>query len=101
MAGGLAMLLASRILEPEEALAGFSNESLLSVVALFVVAAGIADTGGLDYIFSRLLGHPTTLIGAQVRVLIPVALISAVFNNTVSLMQPQQANHAYAYSYIF
>jgi di/tricarboxylate transporter len=83
MAGGLALLLVSGILEPAEALGGFANESLLTVVVLFVVAAGISETKGLDHIFSSFLGHPKTLLGAQVRVLLPVAVVSAVFNNTV------------------
>ena len=89
MAGGLGLLLAASVVPVEDALAGFSNESLLTVVVLFIVAAGISDTGGLDNLFQNLLGTPRNLVSAQLRVLIPVAAISAVFNNTVGFTQGQ------------
>ena len=57
---------------------------------LFVVAAGISATGGLDWYMSKLLGHPTTIAGAQLRLMIPIAVVSAFLNNTpvVAVMIP-------------
>jgi di/tricarboxylate transporter len=44
--GGTVALLALGVLTPREALAGFSNEGMITVGVLFVVAAGIRQTGG-------------------------------------------------------
>eukprot|EP00959_Pyramimonas_sp_CCMP1952_P273967 5726903-Pyramimonas_sp.AAC.1 len=92
MAGGLGVLMAASVIPIEDALAGFSNESLMTVVVLFIVAAGISDTGGLDHLFQKLLGTPKTLVSAQLRVLIPVAMISAIFNNTVGVTRRKLGN---------
>jgi hypothetical protein len=47
MIGALTLYLAGQIITVHEALIGFSNEGLLSVLALFVVAEGISKTGAL------------------------------------------------------
>jgi di/tricarboxylate transporter len=49
---------------------------------LFVVAAGIQLTGGLDWYMAKLLGRPKSVQGAQLRLMIPIAFISAFLNNT-------------------
>ena len=43
----LTLLMASKIITVQEGLAGFANEGLLTVLVLFVVAAGISHTGAL------------------------------------------------------
>ncbi|KAK3279715.1 hypothetical protein CYMTET_12414 [Cymbomonas tetramitiformis] len=90
MTAGLAILLVAGIIPVEDGLEGFSNESLLTVVILFVVAAGVSDTGGLDSMFSRALGQPSSIVFAQLRVLLPTAIISGFFNNTpvIAIMIP-------------
>ena len=45
-------MLAS-VVTPQDALAGFANESLLSIGALYVVAAGLRETGALDLVVGR------------------------------------------------
>lgn len=77
----LAILATLGILTPDEAIAGFSNAGLLTVAAMFVVAAGISNSGGVDMI-SRILGNPTTRRGALFRLSAPVILLSSVLNNT-------------------
>ena len=67
MIGALTILMAAGIVSVEEGLAGFSNEGLMTVATLFVVAAGISATGGLDWYMSKLLGKPRTIAGAQLR----------------------------------
>ncbi len=89
-AGALTTLVALGVLSPGAALAGFGNEGLVTVGVLFVVAAGLRDTGGVYWISQRLLGRPRGLTSAQLRVMAPVALVSAFLNNTpvVAIMIP-------------
>lgn len=88
--GGLTILVALGIVPMDEAFAGFGNEGVLTVAALFVVAAGVRDTGGLDEVLRRVLGRPRSLASAQLRMMLPVAWVSAFLNNTpvVAMMVP-------------
>eukprot|EP00892_Ulva_mutabilis_P000905 jgi/Ulvmu1/10815/UM069_0051.1 len=76
------MLPGKSVITVERALDGFANEGLLTVAVLFVMAAGISETGGLDYAFTQLLGTPETTGAAIVRLVLPVVCISAWLNNT-------------------
>ena len=80
--GGLTVLLAAGVIAPSQAFVGFSNPAVITIAVLFVVAAGIRQTGGLDYIGRGVLGKPRTIAGAQLRMIFPVATISAFLNNT-------------------
>ncbi len=82
MLGGLALLIVSGIVPPHKALAGFSNEGVLTIACLYVVAAGLRDTGALDAVVSNLLGRPKTVFAAQLRLMLPVTLMSSLINNT-------------------
>lgn len=75
-------LMALRILTPAEALTGFANPGVLTVGCLFVVAAGLKETGAVAMLTSRLLGTPRTALAAQARLVLPVAAASAFINNT-------------------
>ena len=88
--GGLALLLVAGIVSPAEALSGFSNEGVATIAALFVVAEGLRQTGGLSFLGNRVLGRPRSLVGAQLRVMVPVAGFSAFVNNTpvVAMLMP-------------
>jgi len=90
MATALTMCTLGGLISVDEAVAGFSNEGLLTVMALYVVASGISHTGGLDWYMSKALGKPKMLCMAQLRLMIPVAIASALFNNTplVAIMIP-------------
>jgi di/tricarboxylate transporter len=70
------------VLSPAEALSGLSNPGLVTVGVLLVVVAGLCETGGVDWVGQRLLGRPRTLAGAQLRIMGPVAGLSAFLNNT-------------------
>ena len=61
--GAVTMLLLVGILTPGEALAGMSNEGMITVGVLFVVGAAVRETGGVDFIASRLFGRPKTPTG--------------------------------------
>ncbi|HEV7222323.1 MAG TPA: SLC13 family permease [Pirellulales bacterium] len=80
--GGVALLLIKGILSPREALAGLANEGMATVGVLFVVGAGVRQTGGIDWIAQRLLGRPKSTTGAIARLMLPTAGLSAVMNNT-------------------
>jgi len=90
MIGGVVVLLAAGVLTPEEALKGMSNEGMLTVAALFVVAAAIERTGALAAMVDRALGRPESLASAQLRTMVVPAALSAFMNNTpvVALMVP-------------
>jgi len=86
----VAVLNLAGVITLKEALSGFSNEGLLTVGALFVVAAGISATGGLDWYMGKVLGKPRTVSGAQLRLMLPIAFVSCFLNNTpvVAIMIP-------------
>ena len=90
MIGGVVILMAAGVLTPDEALKGMSNEGMLTVAALFVVAAAVERTGALAAIVDRALGRPTSLASAQLRTMIAPGILSAFMNNTpvVALMVP-------------
>jgi di/tricarboxylate transporter len=81
MLGAMVLLLAAGILDAREALAGFSNAGLITVAALFIVAAGIRTSGGIDRLVTA-LGTPKGVPGAISRLTLPVAAASAFLNNT-------------------
>lgn len=90
MIGGVVVLLASGVLTPDEALKGMSSEGMITVAALFVVAAAVERTGALAALVDRALGRPASLASAQMRTMIGPAALSAFMNNTpvVALMVP-------------
>jgi di/tricarboxylate transporter len=82
MMGALTVLSVSGILEPSEALAGFSNSGLITVAAMFVVAAAIHASGGVDLLVEHFLGRPVSVRRAIARVIFPVIGLSGFLNNT-------------------
>ncbi len=78
------------IIAPGQALAGFSNPGLVTVAALYVVAAALRDTGAIYWIAHRLLGRPRSDRGSLLRLVLPTGLLSAFLNNTtvVAMMIP-------------
>ena len=70
------------VLSVSEAISGMSNPGLVTVGVLFVVVTGLCETGAVDWLGQRLLGRPRTLTGAQLRIMGPVAALSAFLNNT-------------------
>ncbi len=82
MIGGLTILMLFGVVSPAVATRGFSHQSIMMIGGLFVVAAGLQETGGMAAIAQRLLGRPKTIQGAQFRLMAPVAAISALMNNT-------------------
>ncbi|MCO7214892.1 SLC13 family permease [Halomonas sp. OfavH-34-E] len=80
--GALSVLVVSGVLAPADALAGFSNPGVMTIATLYVVAAGLKETGAIQWLAHRLLGQPKRLKQAQLRVLLPASGLSAFMNNT-------------------
>ncbi len=79
---GVTVLLVAGVLTPGEALNGLANEGMVTVGVLYVVAAGLRETGAIGWVVQGVLGRPRNLAGAQVRLMAPVAGLSAFLNNT-------------------
>lgn len=90
MLTALTLFMVTEIISISEGLAGFANEGLMTVLVLFVVAEGISRTGALDWYMGNLLGRPKSVGSAQVRLMVPIMVVSAFLNNTpvVAVMIP-------------
>lgn len=80
--GSLVTLVITGVLTPASALSGFANPGVITIATLYVVAAGLKETGAVQWIARRLLGHPKTSAGAQARLVAPTGILSAFMNNT-------------------
>lgn len=80
--GGLTVLIVSQVIPASEALVGFSNQGMLTVAALYVVAAGLKETGAIQYVINKIIGRSRSIRRAQLRIMAPVMVFSAFLNNT-------------------
>jgi di/tricarboxylate transporter len=88
--GALAVLLTLGILPAEEAVAGFANEGVLAIGVLYVVAAGLRETGAIALVTQAALGRPRTVLRAQARLMVVVTFLSSFIYDTplVAMMLP-------------
>lgn len=82
LAGSVVALMASGILGPREALAGFWNPGVLTVAVLFVLVAALKSTGAIRWIGDWVLGRPRGEWRAQARLVTITSPLSAFINNT-------------------
>jgi len=79
----MVVLMTTGIVSPEEGISGFSNSATITVLAMFILSAGIARTGAVQTISDKLLTWGGTRIPQQIMVMgALVAPISAFINNT-------------------
>lgn len=79
----LVIFLCCKILTPKEMLEGFSNKGMITVALLFLVSEGVRQSGALTQLLKKLLPEEkTSVFRAQLRMLPPIAFISAFLNNT-------------------
>ena len=85
--GALTVLLVFGIVNEEEGLAGFGSEPVVVHAAFFVVMAGLMQTGVLYWLTKNLLGSPTNYREAIIKLMVPIAVLSALLNavNVVAL----------------
>lgn len=84
--GIAAFLMVSGVLTPQDALAGFANVATVTVGAMFVLSAGLRQTGAIDgvgAVVGRLARRQPAL--ATAAVLITAAVVSAFINNTAAV----------------
>lgn len=88
--GALALTITFRLAPLEASLKGFSNPGVLTIGALFMIAAGMYSTGAITILSDRLIGRPKSVFRAQVKILPSIAFGSAFLNNTplVAMMIP-------------
>lgn len=88
--GAVVLLAALGVITPEEAFSGFANSGMLIVAALFVVAAGLRETGVMEFIGERFLGRVETETRALTYMAIVLIPSAMVLNNTpkVALLVP-------------
>lgn len=96
MMSALTLLSVTGILTIEESLAGFSNPGLITVAAMFVLAAGVYASGGIDLIVNTFLGKPKSERGALLRIFLPVSVLSGFLNNTPVVATMIPAIHLWA-----
>ena len=83
VAAGLVLLMVFGIIDVQEGLEGFSNQGMLTIALMYIIANAVKSTGVLDRYSRRLMGefkgnYPRSIA----RITIPVAGISAFMNNT-------------------
>jgi len=79
--GALTVLLVFGVVTEEEGLAGFGSEPVVVHGAFFVVLAGLMNTGVLYWLTKHLLGTPNNYRQAIVKLMVPVAALSAMLNS--------------------
>ena len=80
--GAIVVLALSGVITAQEAFSGFISSSLLMVAALFLVTAGLKETGVVDLIGARVLGPAHTELGGLIMISLFAVCTSAFLNNT-------------------
>ncbi|MDJ0846410.1 SLC13 family permease [Crocosphaera sp.] len=77
------LLILCQLVTPEEGISGFSNSATITVMAMFILSAGITRTGGLQIVRDLLFQLGGKSLKKQIASLgIIVGFISAFINNT-------------------
>lgn len=88
--GGLVIVTLAGVITPKQALVGFAEPAVLTIGALFAIAAGLRTTGVLDWLGNKLLGRAKDEFGALWRLAVTIVPASAFLLNTplVAMMAP-------------
>jgi di/tricarboxylate transporter len=89
--GTLILLTAGGVITIEEAFSGFSNQGMLTIAFLFVLAGAIYNTGAMTQLQNLMFGNRVmNQINALLRIIVPVSTVSAFMNNApvVAMMIP-------------
>ncbi len=101
LVGAMITLTLAGILKPDEALQGFASNGVMTIAALYIVVAGLRETGAMAWISRWVLGRPRSLPVAQSKLMIVTSVLSAVINNTpvVALFIPVAQEWASRFGY--
>jgi len=87
---GAAILCTMKIISYEELFKGFSSGSVVGLALLGPISLAIEESGIMEKLILMMLGTPTSLGVAIIRMMLPVAFLSAFLSNTatVAMMIP-------------
>ena len=93
---GLVVVMVFGVIDATTAIRGFGNEGLLTIAALFVVAAGMQNTGTIQWLTSLLLRPGVGIRTSLANLCIPTAFASSFLNNTpiVAVLTPATIDFA-------
>jgi len=88
--GGVVVLLVAGVVDPAQALSGFSNPAPVTVGALYIVAAAAERTGLIAPLVDGMLGVDRGERRSLARLVVPAAASSSLLNNTpiVAMLVP-------------
>jgi di/tricarboxylate transporter len=102
LVGAMITLTLLGILKPDQALQGFASNGVMTIAALYIVVAGLRETGAMAWISRWVLGRPRSLPVAQSKLMFVTGALSSVINNTpvVALFIPvaQEWSSRFGYS---
>lgn len=80
----LLLLLIGNVITVKEAFSGFSNEGMLTIGLLFAISGALQSTGVLNSLINFILkgSRKNGIKGLLLRLLLPIAFLSAFLNNT-------------------
>ena len=78
----LVIFLITGVISSGQALSGFSNEGMLTILLLFIVAGAIQKHGIIELVVYKLLGKTRSVKTSMIKVMLPVGLASGFLNNT-------------------
>lgn len=80
--GAMIVLSLGGVITTSESLSGFSSPGVITIAALYVVIAGLRETGTIAWFSQLVLGRPKSLFAAQIKLFGASSLLSTVINNT-------------------
>ncbi|WP_457640371.1 SLC13 family permease [Persephonella sp.] len=79
---GVSVLVVTGILPPSEALSGFSNEQIATIILLLLISNVIQKTGIINFYFSKILKENLSYKSFLGKMFITVSSLSSFLNNT-------------------
>lgn len=88
--GTITVAMTLQLASPAALLKGYSNTGVITVAALYPVAAGMYATGAISLLSERVIGLPRSITMAQLKIFVPLSAASAFLYNTplVAMMIP-------------
>ncbi|MEZ5441074.1 MAG: SLC13 family permease [Lysobacterales bacterium] len=81
----LIVLLVGGVLEPQQGFAGFANEAVITVAAMFALSEGLQRSGALSTLARWMVRYGTTPTRLLLMVVVVSGFVSAFVNNTAAV----------------